>query len=307
MGDCDNSFDEMKLKKKVREIEEKFWLSKEVLMQVADDIEVMMQKGLKDQDSSFIKMLVSYVDSLPTGDEQGCFYALDLGGTNLRVMQVKLQGNRTIDLKSLSYMVPHKLKVGKMDELFDYIAHKVSIFVEKEEDDPNFELLPSRKRELGFTFSFPVYQTRISSGTLLNWTKEYDIKEAVGKDMVEELTKALERRNLDMNVTALLNDTVGTLAGGRFYDSNVVAAVILGTGMNAAYVEKTKNILKPYGIPPKSGQMVINTEWGNFNSPCLPLTEFDQALDEDSPNRGKQRKCCPVDIWEKLCAEFYYG
>ena len=67
MGDCDNSFDEMKLKKKVREIEEKFWLSKEVLMQVADDIEVMMQKGLKDQDSSFIKMLVSYVDSLPTG------------------------------------------------------------------------------------------------------------------------------------------------------------------------------------------------------------------------------------------------
>ena len=64
-------------------------------------------------------------------------------------------------------------------ELFDYIAHKVSIFIEKEEDDPNFELLPSRKRELGFTFSFPVYQTRINSGTLLNWTKEYDIKEAV--------------------------------------------------------------------------------------------------------------------------------
>jgi len=67
MGDCDNGFDEMKLKKVVRDIEEQFWLSKEVLMQVADDIEVMMQKGLKDQDSSFIKMLVSYVDSLPTG------------------------------------------------------------------------------------------------------------------------------------------------------------------------------------------------------------------------------------------------
>lgn len=53
-----------------------------------------------------------------------------------------------------------------------------------------------------------------------------------------------------------LNDTVGTLAGGRFYDNNVVAAVILGTGMNAAYVEQSENIVKPYGIPPKSGQMV---------------------------------------------------
>lgn len=300
MGDCDNGFDEMKLKKKVREIEEQFWLSKEVLMQVADDIVVMMQKGLKDQDSSFIKMLVSYVDSLPTGDEEGCFYALDLGGTNLRVMQVKLQGNRTIDLKSQSYMVPHKLKVGKLNELFDYIVDKVSIFIDKEEDDPNFKLLPGRKRELGFTFSFPVYQTRINSGTLLNWTKDYNIKEAIGKDMVEELTKALERRNLDMNVTALLNDTVGTLAGGRFYDSNVVAAVILGTGMNAAYVEKTENILKPYGVPPKSGQMVINTEWGNFNSSHLPLTVFDRALDDDSPNRGKQ-------VLEKMLSGRYLG
>ncbi|KAJ8433487.1 hypothetical protein Cgig2_018021 [Carnegiea gigantea] len=322
MGDCDNGFDEMKLKKKVREIEEQFWLSKEVLMQVADDIEVMMQKGLKDQDSSFIKMLVSYVDSLPTGDEEGCFYALDLGGTNLRVMQVKLQGNRTIDLKSQSYTVPHKLKVGKLNvsilmqrsvcwfqELFDYIVDKVSIFIDKEEDDPKFKLLPGQKRELGFTFSFPVYQTRINSGTLLSWTKDYDIKEAIGKDMVEELTKALERRNLDMNVTALelptsvmkqLNDTVGTLAGGRFYDSNVVAAVILGTGMNAAYVEKTENILKPYGVPPKSGQMVINTEWGNFNSSRLPLTVFDRALDDNSSNRGKQ-------VLEKMLSGRYLG
>ena len=64
-------------------------------------------------------------------------------------------------------------------ELFDYIVDKVSIFIDKEEDDPKFKLLLGQKRELGFTFSFPVYQTRINSGTLLNWTKDYDIKEAV--------------------------------------------------------------------------------------------------------------------------------
>lgn len=50
---------------------------------------------------------------LNSSNEEGCFYALDLGGTNLRVMQVKLQGNRTIDLKAESYMVPPKIKTGK--------------------------------------------------------------------------------------------------------------------------------------------------------------------------------------------------
>ncbi|KNA14450.1 hypothetical protein SOVF_107490 [Spinacia oleracea] len=282
----------------VKKIEEEFWISVELLKQLADDMVLMMRKGLEDADSSSIKMLVSYVDSLPSGNEEGCFYALDLGGTNLRVMQVKLQGNRTIDLKAESYMVPPKIKTGKSHELFDYIAEKVSHVFEMKEDD--FEILPGKKRELGFTFSFPVHQTCINSGTLLNWTKDYDAPDAIGKDMVKELSKALEKRAIDVNVTALLNDTVGTLAGGRFYDKNVVAAVILGTGMNAAYVEQSDRIVKPYGLPPKSGQMVINTEWGNFNSSLLPLTVYDRALDNDSPNHHKQ-------LLEKMVSGRYLG
>lgn len=297
VGDCKKGRSE-KMEEMVREIEKEFWVSAELLKKLSDDMEVTMRRGLKDEDSSSIKMLVTFVESLPHGHEEGSFYALDLGGTNFRVMQVKLQGVGTIDLKAKSYMVPYKLKVGKMHELFDYIAEKVSL-VEMEKDS-DFQLLPGRKRELGFTFSFPVHQTRINSGTLLNWTKDYDIKDAIGKDMVEELTKALEKRGLHMNVTALLNDTVGTLAGGRYYDKNVKAAVILGTGMNAAYVEKAEDISKRYGPPPKSGQMVINTEWGNFNSQLLPLTDYDYGIDHDSPNQHKQ-------ILEKMISGRYLG
>jgi hypothetical protein len=33
---------------------------------------------------------------------------------------------------------------------------------------------------------------------------------------------------------------------------------------------------------------VINTEWGNFDSSCLPITEYDEALDEESLNPGEQ-------------------
>jgi len=53
-----------------------------------------------------------------------------------------------------------------------------------------------------------------------------------------------------------VNDTIGTLAGGRYYDSDVVIAVILGTGTNAAYVERAQAIPKWHGLLPKSGDMV---------------------------------------------------
>lgn len=58
--------------------------------------------------------LILSVVLLPFSDEKGCYYALDLGGTNFRVMRVKLQGNRTIDLKTESYKVPPNIKVGKL-------------------------------------------------------------------------------------------------------------------------------------------------------------------------------------------------
>ncbi|XP_076934883.1 hexokinase-2-like, partial [Bidens hawaiensis] len=122
----------------------------------------------------------------------------------------------------------------------------------------------------------------------------------VGLDVVEELTKAMERVGLDMRVSALVNDTVGTLAGGRYGNSDVIAAVILGTGTNAAYAERANAIPKWQGLLPKSGEMVINMEWGNFRSSHLPLTEFDESLDNDSLNPGEQ-------IYEKMISGMYLG
>lgn len=53
-----------------------------------------------------------------------------------------------------------------------------------------------------------------------------------------------------------VNDTVGTLAGGKYSNPDVIAAVILGTGTNAAYVERAAAIPKWQGLLPPSGEMV---------------------------------------------------
>lgn len=53
-----------------------------------------------------------------------------------------------------------------------------------------------------------------------------------------------------------VNDTVGTLAGARYWDDDVMVAVILGTGTNACYVERTDAIPKLKGQASSSGRTV---------------------------------------------------
>ncbi|XP_047327406.1 hexokinase-1-like [Impatiens glandulifera] len=282
------------------EFEEKCQTPVEKLRQVADDMTAEMHAGLDSEGGSKLKMLISYVDNLPTGDEKGWFYALDLGGTNFRVLRVQLGGieNRVVKKEFQEVSIPPHLMVGNSDGLFDFIAKALSDFVDSEKED--FHIPEGRQRELGFTFSFPVRQTSIASGTLIKWTKGFSIEDTVGQDIVGELTKAMERVKLDMRVSALVNDTIGTLAGGRYKNPDVIAAVILGTGTNAAYVEKVTEINKWEGLPPTSGEMVINMEWGNFHSEHLPLTEYDSALDNESLNPGEQ-------IFEKIISGMYLG
>ncbi|OAY27223.1 hexokinase-1 [Manihot esculenta] len=284
----------------LREFEDKCGTPLGKLRQVADAMTVEMHAGLASEGGSKLKMLLSYVDNLPTGDEKGLFYALDLGGTNFRVIRVVLGGkdDRVVKQEFEEVSIPPHLMIGSSDALFDYIAEALAKFVATE--DEGLHPLPGQQRELGFTFSFPVRQTSIASGTLIKWTKGFSIEDTVGEDVVGELTKAMERVGLDMRVAALVNDTIGTLAGGRYYNKDVIAAVILGTGTNAAYVERAQAIPKWNGLLPKSGEMVINMEWGNFRSSHLPLTEFDQALDVESLNPGEQ-------IFEKLISGMYLG
>ncbi|MED6171337.1 hexokinase A [Stylosanthes scabra] len=230
----------------LKEFEEKCGTPDGKLRQVADAMDVEMHAGLASEGGSKLKMLISYVDNLPSGDEAGLFYALDLGGTNFRVLRVHLGGKEK----------------GVVNQEFEEVS--------------------------------------IPPHLMVGSSEGFNIEDVVGEDVVGELTKSMQKIGLDMRVSALVNDTIGTLAGGRFYNQDVIAAVILGTGTNAAYVERANAIPKWHGPLPKSGDMVINMEWGNFRSSHLPLTEYDIALDTESLNPGEQ-------IFEKLISGMYLG
>jgi hexokinase len=98
---------------------------------------------------------------------------LDLGGTNFRVLRVQLGGKegRVVKQEYEEVAIPHKLMTSSGQELFDFIAAELATFVNREGE--GFKTNGNQKRELGFTFSFPVKQTAINSGLLIGWTKGF--------------------------------------------------------------------------------------------------------------------------------------
>ena len=223
--------------------------------------------------------------------EQGFALALDMGGSNVRVTEYELKGNGVLDVvKEVKHAFPPEYMSGTADQVFGFLADCVK------EADP----LPGTK--LGFTFSFPSEQTAINHSKLVVWTKGFSASGCVGMDSVELLENALRDRGLDLKVTAICNDTVGTLISRSYGDPQTAVGIILGTGCNAAYIEDAARITKcdPHST---TGKMIINMECGAVgdNHPeILPMTPFDVALDPLTPNVGLQHL-------EKMMSGFYLG
>ena len=114
------------------------------------------EEGLsKDDHKSCVKMLITFVHSLPDGSEEGDFLALDLGGSNFRVLLINIK-DRQITQEVKKSQLTKDLITQTQEVLFDHIASEVATFVKEKKIQ---ETLP-----LGFTFSFPVKQRSLTSG-----------------------------------------------------------------------------------------------------------------------------------------------
>ncbi|GBB98726.1 hypothetical protein RclHR1_03300006 [Rhizophagus clarus] len=292
INDCSES-----QKSAIDEIAKGFEINTEKLKEIIESFRNEMNKGLASHGQT-VPMVPSYVTGIPTGKETGTFLALDLGGTNLRVCQVNLEGHGNVTLKQQKYKISEPLKNGEARQLFDYIADCVDKFLV----EFNIGSSTGEKLDLGFTFSFPVDQTAIDKGNLVSWTKGYTASGAVGKDIVYLLQDSLNRKGVPVKVNALVNDTVGTLLAHAYKYPNTLLGVIFGTGTNGAYFDKISNIKKLRSFSSKADHMIINMEWGAFDNErrVLPLNMFDNKVDRKSNNPRKQ-------AFEKLISGMYLG
>ena len=153
----------------VKQFLEQFIFDEAKIKQIKATFESELEKGLAHGlKGSSLQMENTYVPELTNGQENGRYLALDLGGTNFRVMLLQMENGKIIHEDVEYYSVQEETRLGSGEKLFDFLASCIADFVQKKlgQDPP---MMP-----LGFTFSFPMEQTGLNQGVLVSWTKSFN-------------------------------------------------------------------------------------------------------------------------------------
>lgn len=116
----------------------------------------------------------------------------------------------------------------------------------------------------------------------------------LGQDLGTLVEEACLKENIDIKVSAVVNDSAASLLAQIYADHTTSMAVILGTGLNAAVqlpataFSPTK--LSPYSTPGSSRRgsitpnVLVNTELSMFGKDALATTPWDEVLNMMHPN-----------------------
>ncbi|KAI9317950.1 hypothetical protein BX666DRAFT_1567192 [Dichotomocladium elegans] len=276
-----------------------FRITRDKMEAIVDGFKSECTAGLRTESAKGLStMIPSYVTRMPTGEERGTFLSLDLGGSNLRVSAVNLLGHGQVTVSEVKRTITDVERTSTVTHFFDWIAEAVEELIGKH---------THRKEPLamGICWSFPLDQTSIDSGTILRMGKGFTLDGIEGKNLRTLFHEAFNRKKINVVVTAVLNDTVGTLVAHAYSNPGASVGFIYGTGVNAAYPERVSRIRKLGKLTCSESApddiMLVNTEIDIFgNESYLPLTRFDRALDE----LHSQPKFQP---YEKMMSGAYLG
>lgn len=216
---------------------------------------------------------------------------IDAGGTNFRSCLVSFDaaGVPTISDMQKTAMPATDREYGKK-EFFETIASFL-------------DHLKNKATRIGFCFSYAMTITPEGDGKVIQFSKEIKAKEVIGSLVGQSLADALVARGWNRpEKVILLNDTTAALlagaasaTNGKAYDSYV--GFILGTGMNAAYIESGKIAKMPSGTKAPAAQIVV-CESGKCNK--VARSTFDEDLDRTTNSPG-------LYGYEKMCSGAYLG
>lgn len=217
---------------------------------------------------------------------------IDAGGTNFRSCLVTFDANgipQITDMKKTA-MPGTDREYGKK-EFFETIASFL-------------DHLKDKATRIGFCFSYAMSITPEGDGKVIQFSKEIKAKEVIGTLVGANLSEALVARGWKKpEKIILLNDTTAALlagasaaTNGKQYDTYI--GFILGTGMNAAYIESLviPKIVGSAAYAPSS--QIVVCESGKCNKIARSL--FDEALDRTTNSPG-------LYGFEKMCSGAYLG
>ena len=267
---------------------------------VIDTLLYDMEEDLKHEPSSpphtepAMDMIPTWIIPPEQPPKNASVIVIDAGGTNFRSCLVHFDENSRPSISRLERKpMPATDREYSKAEFFDTIASYL-------------DHLKDAADSIGFCFSYAMKITPSGDGEVLQFSKEIKAPEVTGSLVGENLEAALIKRGWRKpKRIMLLNDTVAALlagastaVAGKKYDSYV--GFILGTGMNAAYIEYQaipKIAANIDGVKNLPAQIVV-CESGKANK--QPRSHFDEDF--------TQKTDLPLIYWfEKMCSGAYLG
>ncbi|KAI5861367.1 hexokinase [Durotheca rogersii] len=251
-------------------------------------------------------MLPSFNHLLPTGNERGRFLALDVGGSTLRVGLVELRGRGTTGRESeivrmVAFKITPEIRMLEGMSFFDWMAGRIHEVVQNDIASDQ-EIIP-----MGLAWSFPVEQVSLGGGLLLPMGKGLSATNGLlGQDLGEIIKFACKKQGLNVQLSAIVNDSSATLLSQAYVYGSTRFGLILGTGTNiAVHLPVSAFSRAKFGNRPESwfesaSHVIVNTELGMFGKDILPLTRWDELLNVSHPRPEFQ----PL---EHLVSGYYLG
>ncbi len=221
---------------------------------------------------------------------------IDAGGTNFRACFVSFDENGLPSIEKLQKCsMPGIDREFSKKEFFSQIAQNLDHL----KDEANALVDGIR---IGFCFSYAMQITPEGDGIVMEFSKEIKAQEVVGSLVGQSLSDALVERGWKkpQKITLLNDTTAALLAGaanapaGKKYSSYI--GLILGTGMNSAYIEP--NQIKKITSSKAPLKQIVVCESGMFNK--VQRSSLDIAFDKTTKSPGAY-------VTEKMCSGCYLG
>lgn len=229
-----------------------FEISNEELLSIADRLRLDMAK------KEYLMMLESKVHCngiICPGE----YLALDFGNSNVRVMLYEIGEDHKYNVISARKF---ELQTNTVDyisgeyELYDIFLEVAKLVKEMIEPDKHYYL--------GHTFSHAFTSTDKNHAITTKVSTNFKVKNVLGYDINDTLSKALHDMELNVTPVCVINDTTAVLMAGKLIDPDTDMSCIIGTGYNMGMIDQ-------------NGQ-AINTESGAFSD--FELNHYDQMYVE---------------------------
>ena len=257
-----------------------------------------MRLGLETKGKSSLAMLPSYLNPFKTlvrplkKDEK--IIVIDLGGSNLRTCILSFNAEGIFQILDLKTSKITQREYSSVSAFFEKIAEEIERF-------------KGEAVTVAFCFSYAIKFLETGKAIILSLSKGLYVHKIENKDIGDELHQALIKRGWESSYNSSLefpakssikvfvvNDTIATLysaltARGNKRSSYV--SFILGTGLNAAYIEEDAYLFK--GEP-----NIIVLEAGAFDK--IQGSDFDKQVVAESEEGA-------THLLEKMCSARYMG